>query len=71
MVRLKDVAGALAYPFRLFQFHYGTIKSVASYTDPLELSLFQFHYGTIKSTETRTGSDTPLEFQFHYGTIKR
>ena len=33
----------------LFQFHYGTIKSILGGADLVVKFIFQFHYGTIKS----------------------
>ena len=48
MVRLKVLHLNIQGITRLFQFHYGTIKS-ASFRLNIHLSLpFQFHYGTIK-----------------------
>ena len=33
----------------IFQFHYGTIKSVSNSSVMDAANIFQFHYGTIKS----------------------
>ena len=50
MVRLK-AKGLLFWTGggTLFQFHYGTIKSVDSEKSIAGSKKFQFHYGTIKS----------------------
>ena len=70
MVRLKDVIGQPKTGSLLFQFHYGTIKSVVEYYDFFFVPLFQFHYGTIKSRNNTTLQAFQKLFQFHYGTIK-
>ena len=33
----------------VFQFHYGTIKSIRNKNSTRNIGIFQFHYGTIKS----------------------
>ena len=50
MVRLKvtDIF-TVAVMIWIFQFHYGTIKSLDSKDNLFGYSRFQFHYGTIKS----------------------
>ena len=35
-------------PHLIFQFHYGTIKSILGGADVVISFIFQFHYGTIK-----------------------
>ena len=71
MVRLKDPMFALQADSSVFQFHYGTIKSL-SQPDCIRIRpKFQFHYGTIKREIYRMGRENRIGFQFHYGTIKR
>ena len=48
MVRLKVLSGQCRYLGGIFQFHYGTIKSVIMCIYHALPLLFQFHYGTIK-----------------------
>ena len=55
----------------VFQFHYGTIKSLRPRSIINPYTQFQFHYGTIKSVIMCIYHALPLLFQFHYGTIKR
>mgnify|MGYP001778070315 CR=1 FL=1 len=55
---------------RIFQFHYGTIKSLTEKT-LRPTKLFQFHYGTIKRQMIGQAIAPVNAFQFHYGTIKR
>ena len=55
----------------MFQFHYGTIKSVLQRWMDRNNIAFQFHYGTIKSLTARIIRGLQRLFQFHYGTIKR
>ena len=49
MVRLKARGLSDMSETELFQFHYGTIKSVQPRTSYYGNMMFQFHYGTIKS----------------------
>ena len=49
MVRLKERQLHVLSRNILFQFHYGTIKSVLRFSSIRFVLLFQFHYGTIKS----------------------
>ena len=49
MVRLKAELNFLEPNLQVFQFHYGTIKSLVGSSLPSSTSTFQFHYGTIKS----------------------
>ena len=49
MVRLKANADIADIGARLFQFHYGTIKSLRPRSIINPYTQFQFHYGTIKS----------------------
>ena len=61
MVRLKVLYGGGERGVGIvFQFHYGTIKSIKFTFEYLSPILFQFHYGTIKS------KDGALLFQFPY-----
>ena len=54
MVRLKDQARLRFHTESyIFQFHYGTIKSLGYTRGSKEFSEFQFHYGTIKRRTTR------------------
>ena len=49
MVRLKGVGLPKGSIKKLiFQFHYGTIKSMSVNLTYVEIGKFQFHYGTIK-----------------------
>ena len=43
----------------IFQFHFGTIKSVARKKQPFVGKVFQFHFGTIKRFLKRWLSETP------------
>ena len=72
MVRLKDSPqGTEITLASVFQFQYGSIKSVFLCL-PLLLSLiFQFQYGSIKSDNADSASYFPTAFQFQYGSIKR
>ena len=54
MVRLKVLQQAQIHHLSLFQFHYGTIKSLKRRTDAINYFKFQFHYGTIKSLKSLT-----------------
>ena len=54
----------------IFQFHYGTIKSLEPHIMVGHFDQFQFHYGTIKSVRAEADKAEPTLFQFHYGTIK-
>ncbi len=49
MVRLRDPNKWRLSARRKFQFHYGTIESVAPFSDNKRYVKFQFHYGTIES----------------------
>ena len=53
MVRLKAAARMQGGCVAVFQFHYGTIKSMKNYSEKSLRNLFQFHYGTIKSLIVR------------------
>ena len=71
MVRLKENFSQFELAWTsLFQFHYGTIKSLIRANISNILPRFQFHYGTIKSIDTRGYPYVEIAFQFHYGTIK-
>ena len=71
MVRLKASHRQRQVCGRMFQFHYGTIKSYGLWFQIVIHSSFQFHYGTIKRRlRTRPVGHERGEFQFHYGTIK-
>ena len=48
MVRLKGKRRRILSINQLFQFHYGTIKSLPLLQKILVVGAFQFHYGTIK-----------------------
>ena len=48
MVRLKAFMEMYQLLKRMFQFHYGTIKSIYDETARMFSYAFQFHYGTIK-----------------------
>ena len=48
MVRLKDAIADFTPVRRMFQFHYGTIKSARALRAGIASNQFQFHYGTIK-----------------------
>ena len=69
MVRLKDIAKKCYYKFNIFQFHYGTIKSI-----PQEESAVydaNFNSTMVRLKERIYGKFVPrCAFQFHYGTIK-
>ena len=54
----------------LFQFHNGTIKTLAVLTLPVLQLQFQFHNGTIKTLQNPVFIRTDIAFQFHNGTIK-
>ena len=71
MVRLKDREQEEGTAAWIFQFHYGTIKSLIFFNVQIHFSLFQFHYGTIKSLTNNGKKTLRMSFQFHYGTIKR
>ncbi len=53
MVRLKDDADRQrlnqAY---IFQFHYGSVKSIWVNAQEAWITEFQFHYGSVKSSQT-------------------
>ena len=62
MVRLKEFIETESMGVVLFQFHYGTIKSLypnALVSDGVE---FQFHYGTIKSAQLQFMQGNRLYF---------
>ena len=49
MVRLKLLVGNLFEFSFVFQFHYGSIKTLDKPINKKAFSLFQFHYGSIKT----------------------
>ena len=63
MVRLKELNWE-RYETKgfLFQFHYGTIKSVNEVVNTNLVSGFQFHYGTIKRKPTQGRTMRPTYF---------
>ena len=71
MVRLKVSLSSYERTVKVFQFHYGTIKSPHYRSIFIDEVLFQFHYGTIKSMLADAACSFGRAFQFHYGTIKR
>ena len=54
----------------VFQFHYGTIKSLPHPRSPNNNSYFNSTMVRLKELEAR-GIILERKFQFHYGTIKR
>ena len=54
----------------MFQFQYGSIKSLAETALKLDPSRFQFQYGSIKSAFAGFFCNTLHRFQFQYGSIK-
>ena len=70
MVRLKVGSENSLALFALFQFHYGSIKSLLAAWKVKIWYLFQFHYGSIKSDFEVIEQLIDVEFQFHYGSIK-
>ena len=71
MVRLKDtVENHSSIVIKLFQFLYGTIKSMMRKCLMSSLYIFQFLYGTIKRIKNKKFHIGRRLFQFLYGTIK-
>ena len=54
----------------IFQFQYGTIKSIKTADPKKVIKRFQFQYGTIKRGLSMEVSMDLTIFQFQYGTIK-
>ena len=54
----------------VFQFLYGTIKSIREFIFGGLEDAFQFLYGTIKSLDSTLDNKLVESFQFLYGTIK-
>jgi len=72
MVRLKDGCEGLGiYWCIIFQFHYGSVKSIKGRISPSQVYAFQFHYGSVKSEVMRSIKSKQVVFQFHYGSVKR
>ena len=71
MVQLKASTYRLKPAPLLFQFLYGTIKSLATRIYLGGVPVFQFLYGTIKSERDFRNIKSEFLFQFLYGTIKR
>ena len=71
MVRLKVENENPSFDHEtVFQFQYGSIKSLEMMHEQNELNLFQFQYGSIKSN-VKPWIKTSLHlFQFQYGSIK-
>ena len=55
---------------RLFQFHFGLIKSAGTLLLKITVSRFQFHFGLIKRTLITSFGLEQTMFQFHFGLIK-
>ena len=55
-VRLKLSKAIPAHGFELFQFHKGTIKTIATKPITYQIVIFQFHKGTIKTPNTNATS---------------
>ena len=70
MVRLKDIDEVDHVHYKLFQFHYGSIKGVLLLIFRTGISGFQFHYGSIKGLSSVVNLTADYRFQFHYGSIK-
>ena len=71
MVRLKEPALLRQAFVRLFQFHYGTIKSwILPYSDD---NIVNFNSTMVRLKVGSRCQKSPYlkTFQFHYGTIKR
>ena len=70
MVRLKGIRLKLNNGKILFQFHYGTIKSVKR---PKWDTVFaHFNSTMVRLKEVKLlNANADIAFQFHYGTIKR
>jgi len=54
----------------LFQFHYGSVKSLNAFAAAVINDLFQFHYGSVKSFTNSALNRNANIFQFHYGSVK-
>jgi len=71
MVRLKegkiDNFGKLV---EIFQFHYGSVKSLFIVALCIRGDKFQFHYGSVKRLSVSLTFLVTREFQFHYGSVK-
>ncbi len=70
MVRLKEDNVNQLINEAIFQFLYGTIKSLVSNRAKVYPNVFQFLYGTIKSFVFGRLQNIKAAFQFLYGTIK-
>ena len=70
MVRLKGRGFPPEVFHSLFQFHYGTIKSLRKYFSEQLHRSFNSTMVRLKGTDNY-GTAYFIEFQFHYGTIKR
>ena len=71
MVRLKACELANWFLILIFQFHYGTIKSLK----PISCFALKYHFNStmvrLKAHYTDSTATILTLFQFHYGTIKR
>ena len=71
MVRLKVIYDLKELPFWLFQFQYGTIKSVPQLNDLRRKSSFNSNMVRLKEPLDIFYFAGKILFQFQYGTIKR
>ena len=71
MVRLKGKDGTIIENNSIFQFHYGTIKSICRLKLTTTVVYFNSTMVRLKVLTTIAGSTALAGFQFHYGTIKR
>ena len=69
MGRLKGIAFIIAPRPALFQFHYGTIKSLQTLKMLTKILNFNSTMGRLKGSNAEQPSSIII-FQFHYGTIK-
>ena len=69
-VRLERCCATIRRDVRRFQFHKGTIRTQAIFSDTYIVSSFQFHKGTIRTTIFVAACFAMTTFQFHKGTIR-
>ena len=71
MVRLKELLQTYAITKKLFQFHYGTIKSPSITLWGTSVADFNSTMVRLKARNCAVRVTKDSIFQFHYGTIKR
>ena len=71
LVRLKRMALCLAlWVRRMFQSHFGSIKTLTPYSSGAATTAFQSHFGSIKTSAKKNEMLHFVQFQSHFGSIK-